>query len=200
MDTPRRAFASGVGPLVTIMLGALLALGGCTSASSADNWGRAVEPDIGTSFADFTYSDGNGRVQTLSRHLGDFTVLVFTKCGSGSHASVATPLERLVRDGQDPGIVRTVGFDIHWSESGCRQDGACHLLIASRDTYSICDGKGAVRALYGADARNPVFLIGPNRQIIEKGSTEDWESTQARFYDRIYSYVQREGQERPQEY
>lgn len=181
-----------------LLIGFLPILGGC--AGSSARWGRALEPAIGTPFADFTYLDAEGRPQTLAEQLGDFTVLVFTKCRSNLHRSVAKPLTDLVQASQDSGIVKTVGLDIHWSETGCTQGPRCHLLSTGRNLYSICDGKGVVRTLYGADARNQVFVIGPDHHIADKGSLADWDALRSRFEAKVQAYKQRRHAELPQEF
>jgi hypothetical protein len=159
---------------VFVGTGLLAALAGC--ASSPVRRGQVLEPAVGTSFADFTYVDANGRPRTLGENLGDFTILVFTKCGSDQHSPASKALVDLVRGSQDPGIAKTVGFDIHWSETGCAQGDNCHLISEGANLYSICDAKGIVRELYGADDHNQVFFIGSDKRIVDKGSVAEWDS------------------------
>ena len=188
--------------LVTLsLIGLLATVGGCaSSASSSAQLGRVVEPEIGAPFADFTYVDAEGQPQMLAGQLGDFTILVFTKCGGDLHGPVARPLAELVRENQGPGVVKTVGFDIHWSEVGCTQSDGSHLLAPAPNLYSICDAKGVVRTFYGADDRNQVFVIGPDHRIVDRGSAGNWEALRARVHQRVDAYRQQKDAELPQEY
>jgi hypothetical protein len=170
-------------------IGLLAVFAGC--ASSSARFGQVVEPGIGTPFADFTYLDADGQPQTLAEHLGTFTILMFTKCGSEMHGSVPSRLTELIRDSQEPGVVKTVGFDIHWSEAGCGQKDQCHLVSKDSDVYSICDARGIVRTLYGADAGNQVFVIGPDHKIVDKGSLAQWDSLRSRIRDMERNYGRR---------
>lgn len=179
-----------------ILFAASLTLTSCVSPAHR---GRVVDIKSGTPFLDFTFIDEQDRSHTLGESLGDFTILTFTKCGADLHAPVSTKLGELVRVSQDAPHVRTVGFDIHRSDAGCQQSDNCHLLGKGNKRYSICDARGLVRRTYAADQRDPVFVIGPRRQIVERGSLDQFDDFQARFRQRFNAYAARQSQNRPKE-
>jgi len=176
-------------PLVLV---ALSVLSGCASFDS--HQGQVLEPDVGTAFADFTFVDSNGQAQQFRDHRADFTILAFTKCRGELHRPVSEELVRLARESQEPGpgAVNTAVFDVHWSEADCSHGEDCHLVDGARYLYSICDGRGALRLLYGADEKNQVFVIGPDGRIADKGSLADLDTLRSKFRGMLESHAAEE--------
>lgn len=170
---------------------------GCSATGG--HRGHVVQPQVGTPYMDFTYVGEDGRRHRLSDHLGDYTILAFTKCGGELHGPVSRKLEKLVRVTEDPGIARTIGFDIHWSKSGCRQGEACHLIKQDADLYSICDARGVVRDLYGAGPKDEIFVIGPQGTIVDSAPASEFDALITRFKRTVQEYAAEEREDMPQE-
>jgi hypothetical protein len=170
---------------------------GC--ATMRGHRGQVVQPQVGTPYMDFTYVGDDGKPHRLSEHLGDFTVLAFTKCGGDLHGPVSRELAELVRVTEEHGVVRTIGFDIHWSENGCPQGKSCHLIEQNANLYSICDARGIVRDLYGADRKNQIFVIGPDGKIIDSAPATQFEALKTRFRRVVQDYAARKREALPQE-
>lgn len=166
---------------------ALALLGGC--ASSQARTGRVATPEIGGPCLEFTYLDTDGRPHRLGERLGDFTLLAFTRCQAKMHGQVAERLADLVRVNQDPGFVSTVGFDIHWSDSGCPDQDQCHVISTNEFLYSICDARGAIRHVYGVGAEDEFFVIGPDGRIWDSAPARQFESLEAKYRAFFRNYV-----------
>lgn len=179
-----------------VVITALMA--GCATTDA--HRGRVVQPQVGTSYMDFTYVDVQGRSHRLGDHLGDFTVLVFTKCGGDMHSPMSGRLEDLVRVTQDVGVVHTIGYDIHWSEKGCSHGKSCHLIEQNDDLYSVCDARGIVRDLYSADSEAQLFVIGPHGKIIDSAPLNEFDKLKDRFRRTVQDYAAEKREAMPQEF
>lgn len=160
---------------------------GC--ASTTAHRGMVVQPKIGSPHMDFTYVDEAGESQQLSRHLGDYTVLAFMKCEGDLHGPMSQELQKLMHIAESPGYASTVGFDIHWSDTGCTPSKECHLVQNDAHMYSICDAQGVVRKLYGADQRNQIFVLGPDGRIVDASPVSKLNELGTRLKSMVRSYA-----------
>lgn len=163
--------------IITISLATAGLMGGCVSPQARR--GRVVEAQVGERAPSFTFQDERGKTHELAGDLGDFTVLIFSECGTDMHREVSNELLDLVRANQEPGYVETVGFDIHWSRDGCPQHSDCHLLEGGPRVYSICDARAQARDLFGAHLPQEIVIIGPDRRIVLRAPASDIDSVAA---------------------
>ena len=56
----------------------LLILGGCTAPKPTSGWVSRAR--VGGQYSDFIYRDGQGVERLLRNQLGDYTVLLFSRC------------------------------------------------------------------------------------------------------------------------
>jgi hypothetical protein len=155
---------------ILLLLSVPVIVTGC--ASSEPVRGMAPQPDIGRAhaklgktFVNFDFVDDRGKAHPLRAELGDFTVLVLTRCDQNTHGPAVDVLKNIVAENRGADNVRVVGIDIHWSPTGCKDHGACHLLEAKRNLGTLCDTTGAIHRAYGDHKEDWLYVIGPDRTI-----------------------------------
>jgi hypothetical protein len=172
--------------------------GGCTSP--AVHYGRAVEspsgqpesavrPAVGARFLDFSYVDDAGERQRLKDHLGDYTFLIFTRCGDEMHTQASREIRELVHATEDRRFNEIVAFDIYRTEGACGPGDPCRLAERDSNYFSICDPRGEVADLYGVGHHNQVIVIGPDRRIVDAASVASLNELEARVKERIAQYT-----------
>jgi peroxiredoxin len=152
---------------------------GCISTQPVRGWIPPVKP--GEPAPDFSFVDQAGRRRAFSELLGDYTVVIFSRCDRDTHVPAAKTLEEILDETRGASHVKVVGVDIHWSQEDCRGNDACHVVEQRRDLVSLCDAGGAARRLYGADDSANLFVIGPDATIVDSGSLADADSTWAKL-------------------
>lgn len=172
--------------------------GGC--ASPAVHYGRvvgspgsqrddAVRPVVGARFVDFTYVDDEGKSQRLKDHLGEYTFLIFTKCGDEAHTLASQEVRELVHDTQDIDFNDIVAFDVYHAEGGCGFDDPCRLTEQDSSYFSICDARGEVAELYGVGHQNQIVVIGPDGRIVDGAPVTSLDELKTRVKERIDQYT-----------
>lgn len=179
-----------------VSFGALMLFGGCASPQA--RIGRVATPEIGGPYLEFTYLDADGRPHRLGEHLGDFTLLAFTRCQDEMHGPVAEKLADLVRVSQDPGLASSVGFDIHWSDSGCPEQNQCHAISKNQFLFSICDARGATRQMYGVGAEDQFFVIGPDGRIWDRAPASQFDTLETKYRAFFRNYAIEKRQQLPE--
>ncbi len=174
--------------------------GGCASpaahhgrvvASSGGQQEEKLRPNVGERFLDFTYVDDEGKTQRLKDHLGDYTFLIFTKCGDEMHSMASKEIRDLVHATQDREFNEIVAFDVYWSEGGCQGDDPCRLTEQDFSYFSICDARGEVANLYGVGHLNEILVIGPDGRVIDGASVSSLDELKTRIKERIDKYTDR---------
>jgi cytochrome oxidase Cu insertion factor (SCO1/SenC/PrrC family) len=150
---------------------------------------EAVRPAVGASFVDFSYVDDEGKPQRLKDHLGDYTFLIFTRCGDDLHSLASQEIRELVHATQDRDYNEIIAFDIYWSEAGCEGDDPCRLAEPDSSYFSICDARGEVASLYGVAHQNEIIVVGPDGRIVDGASVASLEELKARVRERIEKYT-----------
>lgn len=173
--------------MITFIFVALVA--GCTANRASKGW--VTQARVGGRYADFVYADDEGVERLLRNQLGDFTILMFTRCDEDSHGPVSRALSGIVQENRRTSLVKVVGVDIHTFNEQCDHS-KCHLVDRAEKMISVCDATGAIRRLYGVDRPNRVVLIGPDHRVIDSATSEELDA----FRDRLRNRVRRLSTER----
>lgn len=156
----------------------LLVVAGCAAPQPVSGWATDVSAglkvaQLGQPFVDFKFVDDHGKSHLFRTELGDFTVLVFTRCDNNMHGPAVAWLQKVVDDNRSVSNVRLVGVDVHWSPAGCKEHEQCGLIAARAALGTLCDGSGAIHRAYGATDQDWVYVIGPDHDIIFSGPMQD---------------------------
>lgn len=158
--------------MIRILFGiALLAAVGC--ATHGLPRGSVMHVEQQEKMNDFEFAATDGARQMLSDHLGDFTVLSFTRCDRDTHGPAISHLREILADHDDVDNVRVVGIDIHWSEGGCQTHPHCHLVGSDSGVGTICDATGSVHRLYGGRDEDWVYAIGSDGTLVLSSPMSD---------------------------
>lgn len=171
---------------------------GCTA--NGGHAGIVAPPQVGKPYLEFTYLDTRKRPHRLGDRLGDFTLLMFSRCEDDTHGRVAEELEDLVRVSQDAGFATSVGYDIHWSERECPREDQCHLVSVSDDLFSICDARGTVRRLYQVGSEDEIIVIGPSGEIEDRAPLSQFDALKRRFQNRFRDYAAEKERDSPRDF
>jgi hypothetical protein len=156
----------------------LLVIAGCAAPQPVSGWASDVSggpkvAQLGQPFVDFTFVDDHGKSHPFHTELGDFTVLVFTRCDNDMHRPAVEWLQKVVDENRSENNVRLVGVDVHWSPGGCKEHEQCGLIAARASLGTLCDGSGAIHRAYGATDENRVYVIGPDHHVLFSGPMKD---------------------------
>lgn len=118
-------------------------------------------------FPDFVFLDDYGSPHALRDVLGDFTVLALTSSEDTTHGPAGELLTAIVAENRGGIPVDVRGIDVHSPGAPCERHDACHLVDAQAGVLVLCDPTGAIRRLYGVGHEDRLFVIGPNRHVID---------------------------------
>ena len=118
-------------------------------------------------FPDFVFLDDHGTPHALRDVLGDFTVLFFTRSANARHGSTLELISAVVTENRSGLQMDVRGIIVHSPDAPCDQHRACHLVDAAAGVLVLSDPTGAIRRLYGVGHQDRLFVIGPNRHVID---------------------------------
>lgn len=147
---------------VVLVISCLSAGAGCSKPVR----GWVPKPAVGQPYPNFSFVDDRGVSRSLSSLLGDYTVLIFTRCDKDSHGPIRSVLSEIVGMNRGQPLVHIVGIDVHHSEHRPAGDNRCHLIEAHGDVASICDSTGNLARLYGIEQGDGFYVIGPDRKLV----------------------------------
>ncbi|GMU35268.1 MAG: hypothetical protein AMXMBFR20_31400 [Planctomycetia bacterium] len=174
-----------------------LPLHGCVADRPSRGWVQRAQ--IGAAYPDFVFVDDEGISRSLGNHLGDFTVLAFTRCDRDTHGPAAAILRNIITEHRQAALVKVVGIDIHWFDGSCDHT-KCHLVASERDIQSVCDATGAVRRLYSANEADQYVVIGPDHRITMKVGRDGVADLRRRLKKWVYQLSEKRANEISQEY
>ncbi len=169
--------------LAAILLSGAAAMSGCASSERAQGWAPRYQP--GDTAAEFTYVDAAGNQKALSSLFGDFTIIMFTRCDQDMHQPTARMLEEMVAENQTEPRVAVAGIDVHWSPHGCPEHAHCHVINDRTELASVCDGGGAIRALYGIHQSDGLFLVDARGRVLAAAPLNKAAAVRAELHERV---------------
>jgi len=175
----------------------LLILGGCTAPKPTSGWVSRAR--VGGQYSDFIYRDGQGVERLLRNQLGDYTVLLFSRCDDNSHGPISKLLTGIIEENRRASMVKVIGIDIHTFYDKCDHS-QCHLVAGQEDTLSICDATGAIRRLYGVEQADQLVVIGPDHRVAYSSRSEKSAELRSWLRSRVAALSDRRAEELAQEY
>lgn len=138
---------------------------GCLS-SNGPTRGWIPQAGVGQPYTDFSFIDEKGATRSLRELLGDYTVLLFTKCELDTHEAALKLLADIVAENHRAPGVHVFGVSIHRFDVPDGHDDRCMLMSQQNDVAMIHDRTGGVHKLYSAPARDWFYVIDPTGHII----------------------------------
>ena len=171
-------------PLIMGLVGVLIAVSGLPGCSRpAQGWVQQIGE--GGRAPDFEFTDEQGRHRRFHEVRGELTVMMFAKCRGTTHDPVSPVLHELLSDSMRYREFDIIGVAVHWAEDGCPAGGDCHTVERDRRVLSICDGRGAIRRLYGVGESESLVLLGTGGRILSATPTDSVQKLQERLADEI---------------
>ncbi|MCA9538139.1 MAG: thioredoxin family protein [Myxococcales bacterium] len=161
-----------------LLAGALLMLGGCSRAASAE----MGDPAIGQPAPAFQGTDSDGKAQSLSAYKGKWVVLEWLNHGCPfvrKHYD-SKNMQTLQKEMTDKGVVWLSIISSAEGKQGFstpEKANADRTSNGASPTAIVLDAKGDIGRLYGARTTPHLFIIDPNGMLVYKGGIDDHAST-----------------------
>ncbi len=161
----------------------IAAIGMLGCSRPAEGWVQQVRE--GGRAPDFEFRDEEGRQRRFHEICGELTVVMFSKCQGTTHAPVSPILYDLLTDSKRYPELDIIGVAVHWGVEGCPAGGDCHSIEQSWRVLSICDGRGAVRRLYGVGESESLVLLGSGGRVLSEAPASNPGKVRNRLADEI---------------
>lgn len=152
-------------PLIVLFAAAACLTTGCLSSNTPLR-GWIPQASVGQPYTDFSFIDEKGSTRSLRELLGDYTVLLFTKCEINTHESSLLLLADIVAENHRGLGVHVFGVSIHNFDMASGHEDRCMLISQQKDVAMIHDRTGGVHKLYSAPSRDWLYVIDPAGHII----------------------------------